>query len=51
MHRLLSPDSLEPLAAMVDELRRIEGVAEVTTLLDCALVGEPAPDAHGSRSC
>ena len=39
--RLLSPDSLEPLAAMVDELRRIEGVAEVTTLLDVPLLESP----------
>jgi predicted RND superfamily exporter protein len=39
--RLLSSDSLEPLAAMVDELRRIEGVAEVTTLLDVPLLESP----------
>ena len=39
--QLLSPDSLEPLAAMVDELRRIEGVAEVTTLLDVPLLESP----------
>jgi len=38
---LLSPDSLEPLAAMVDELERIEGVAEVTTLLDVPLLESP----------
>jgi len=38
---LLSPDSLEPLAAMVDELERIPGVAEVTTLLDVPLLESP----------
>ena len=38
---LLSPDSLEPLAAMADELARIEGVASVTTLLDVPLLESP----------
>ncbi len=38
---LLSPDSLEPLAAMVDELARIKGIAEVTTLLDVPLLESP----------
>jgi len=38
---LLSPGSLEPLAAMVDELARIAGVAEVTTLLDVPLLESP----------
>ena len=38
---LLSPDSLEPMAAMVDELARINGVAEVTTLLDVPLLESP----------
>ena len=35
---LLSPDSLEPLTAMVDELRRLPGVSGVTTLLDVPLL-------------
>ena len=38
---LLSPDSLEPLAAMVDELERLPGVAGVTTLLDVPLLESP----------
>ena len=38
---LLSPDSLEPLAAMADELARIDGVAGVTTLLDVPLLESP----------
>ena len=38
---LLSADSLEPLTAMVEELGRIEGVAEVTTLLDVPLLESP----------
>jgi predicted RND superfamily exporter protein len=38
---LLSPDSLEPLAAMADELARLPGVAGVTTLLDVPLLESP----------
>ena len=38
---LLSPDSLEPLAAMVDELERLPGVASVTTVLDVPLLESP----------
>ena len=38
---LLSPDSLEPLTAMVDELRRLRGVSGVTTLLDVPLLESP----------
>ena len=38
---LLSPDSLEPLAAMVDELERLPGVAGVTTVLDVPLLESP----------
>ena len=38
---LLSPDSLEPLAAMADELSRLPGVAGVTTLLDVPLLESP----------
>lgn len=38
---LLSPDSLEPLAAMVDELTRVVGVASVTSVLDVPLLESP----------
>ena len=38
---LLSPDSLEPLAAMVDELEQLPGVAGVTTVLDVPLLESP----------
>ncbi|MDG2460220.1 MAG: MMPL family transporter [Luminiphilus sp.] len=38
---LLSPDSLEPLAAMADELSRLPGVQGVTTLLDVPLLESP----------
>jgi len=38
---LLSPDSLEPLAAMVDELEALRGVERVTTLLDVPLLESP----------
>ena len=38
---LLSNDSLEPLAAMVDELERLPGVAGVTTVLDVPLLESP----------
>ena len=38
---LLSPDSLEPLAAMADELGGLPGVAGVTTLLDVPLLESP----------
>ena len=38
---LLSPDSLEPLAAMVDELEQLSGVAGVTTVLDVPLLESP----------
>ena len=38
---LLSPDSLEPLTAMVDELRRLRGVSGVSTLLDVPLLESP----------
>lgn len=38
---LLSNDSLEPLAAMADELARIDGVLSVTTLLDVPLLESP----------
>ena len=38
---LLSPDSLEPLGAMVDELTRVVGVASVTSVLDVPLLESP----------
>ena len=38
---LLSDDSLEPLAAMADELARLRGVASVTTVLDVPLLESP----------
>lgn len=38
---LLHPDSLEPLAAMVDELRAVPGVVSVTSLLDVPLLESP----------
>ena len=38
---LLSADSLEPLAAMVDELEQLSGVAGVTTVLDVPLLESP----------
>ena len=38
---LLSPDSLEPLAAIVDELEQIKGVDSVLTLLDVPLLESP----------
>ena len=38
---LLSPDSLEPLAAMAEELSQLPGVAGVTTLLDVPLLESP----------
>ena len=38
---LLSPDSLEPLAAIVEELERVEGVQSVLTLLDVPLLESP----------
>ena len=38
---LLSDDSLEPLAAMADELERLRGVASVTTVLDVPLLESP----------
>ena len=38
---LLSSDSLEPLAAMVDELEQLPGVADVTTVLDVPLLESP----------
>ena len=38
---LLSDDSLEPLAAMVDELEQLRGVVSVTTVLDVPLLESP----------
>ena len=38
---LLSPDSLEPLAAMGDELEQLPGVASVTSVLDVPLLESP----------
>ena len=38
---LLSPDSLEPLAAMSDELEQLPGVASVTSVLDVPLLESP----------
>jgi len=38
---LLSPDSLEPLAAMGDELEKLPGVASVTSVLDVPLLESP----------
>ncbi len=38
---LLHPDSLEPLAAMVDELQAVPGVVSVTSLLDVPLLESP----------
>lgn len=38
---MLHPDSLEPLAAMVEELRAIPGVISVTSLLDVPLLESP----------
>jgi len=38
---LLHPDSLEPLAAMVNELRAVPGVVSVTSLLDVPLLESP----------
>lgn len=38
---LLSPSSLDALAAMVDELRGLNGVADVTSVLDVPLLESP----------
>lgn len=38
---LLHPDSLEPLAAMVEELQAVAGVVSVTSLLDVPLLESP----------
>jgi len=38
---LLSPDSLEPLSGITEELRRIPGVSSVTSLLDVPLLESP----------
>jgi predicted RND superfamily exporter protein len=38
---LLSPDSLEPLKGMTEELRRIPGIQGVTSLLDVPLLESP----------
>ena len=38
---LLSSDSLEPLAAMVDELTRLDGVSSVNSILDVPLLESP----------
>lgn len=38
---LLSPDSLEPLSGITEELRQIPGVSSVTSLLDVPLLESP----------
>ena len=38
---LLAPNSLEPLAAMVEALRQISGVSSVTSILDVPLLESP----------
>ena len=46
---LLSPDSLEPLAAMADELARLPGVAGCNDATRCAAFGKSASVSHRSR--